>query len=155
MSTILLIIAGLYVAAVLLAFTGFAYMLIVGHLEKLEHEQTLIDQQANHIAQTALGEQLNREANQKAFEQQGISKFRTEIARLGGDLAKVEEKLGSKIKAVSSEVHETELAKSRAIILNLDDQLARFNVPFAGQTEPTNVAVAIPPGEGTALGSPV
>lgn len=114
MSTILLILAGLFVAAVLLGLTGLACMLTVGRLEKFDAEANLLDTQASHVDQTRASEAVLLKETIVAYEKQGANKLRSEIARLGGDLAAVEKSIGSKIKAVSLEDHETALARLKA-----------------------------------------
>lgn len=124
LNTLLLILATLtgFALSVLAATAGAA--LLRAKLDKSDAETNLIDQQASHVEQTKQAEAANLKETIKAFEGQGVNKFRTEIARLGGDLAKVEEKLGSKISgAISLTAHEEALAKSRKIVLDLEERI--------------------------------
>lgn len=129
MSIILQIIAGLYVFAVTLAFGGLAYLVVSNRAFKNVSEVDLLKAQADHVRQTAAREKADVAESVKAYEAQGVNKFRTEIARLGGNLAEIEKQLGSKIKAVSLEVHtqalknhEEVLAETNKVIADLKAQ---------------------------------
>lgn len=110
MSIIPQIIAGLYVLAVTIAIFGAVYMLVADRTFKTTAEVNLLKSQAEHVDLTKQAEAANLKETIKAYEGQGVNKFRTEIARLGGDLGEIEKKLGSKIKAVSLAEHEAKLA---------------------------------------------
>ncbi len=125
MSILIQILAGLYVLAVTVAVLGLAYFLALDRGSKIWAEIELLKSQAAHVDQTKAAEALNSEKLVKSYEQQGANKLRTEIARLGGDLAKIEEKLGSKIKAVANEAHVALVTELGARITALEAEIAR------------------------------
>jgi hypothetical protein len=101
-----------------------------------EAQSDLLGAQAAHVNQQAEAELLLRENTIKAYEQQGVSKFKTELARGTKDavsgttrafnIREIEAKLGSKILGFSPEEHEKELAQSRKIILDLQSTIALY-----------------------------
>lgn len=102
--------------------------IVTGHFEALKGkmlaETKVLHEQANHVFQTARAEALNAESLIRSYEQQGVNKFKTELARLGGaagtDLRAIEQKIGSKIAGYSLAEHEAQLAIARKRILDLE-----------------------------------
>lgn len=90
MSTLLLLL--------LIPLLGTALVLAFRHsdaiINKLAAEVKVAHEQAAHIKQTAAVEFSTLESTIKAYERQGANKLRTELSQLGGDIVKIEEKLG-------------------------------------------------------------
>ncbi len=157
-TTILITLAAAFGLLVLTGLYGQLHRHAQAKAENLEAQSNLLREQAAHVAQNVASEATQQEALIKSYEKQGANKLRSEIARLGGDLRKVEEQLGSKLKGLTPEEHETELAKSRKIILDLQDQVDKLTPPaligqLGGSGTAANAVSAVPIGETTALGS--
>lgn len=130
----LIVIAVSVTAVSAIAIVGF---LATAYKDKLQAETILVDAQANHVEQTAEVELNTLAETIKAHEKNGANKLRGEIARLGGDLKLIEDKLGSKITgAISLAEHEKILAKSREIVTALNQQLENSSPVFSGQPSP-------------------
>jgi hypothetical protein len=129
-------VAGIFV------ISYFGADFFVKQARKVSAETRLTDAQARHVDQTALVEKNTLEATIKAHEQNGANKLRTEIARtLGGDLAKIEAKIGSKITgAISLADHEAKLARSREIILALEAKVDALENPPAAAERDSSVS---------------
>ncbi len=106
---------------------------------KVDAERELLNAQADHVTQQASAELLLREQTIAAYEKQGVSKFKTELARLGLGVRELEAKIGSKIKGFSVEEHEKELAISRKIILDLQSTIDGF-----AKANMSDVATSVP-----------
>ena len=88
-----LLFASVYAVKAYFLLSAYA----VRKLEKLDAETFLLEEQASHVKQTAEVERTTLDATIKAHEKQGANKLRTEIARLGGDIPKIEALIGSKL----------------------------------------------------------
>jgi len=160
LNQILLVLAALAFLVTAGAAAFATYFKTIDSSIKTTAEVDLINAQANHVEAQAAAEDLLRENTIKAYEQQGASKFKVELARLNGDIREVEKKIGSKLKGFTPEEHEKELAVARKRILDLEDSIEALRgnekpleyLSSAGGDAPKEITADTSKGERAAIG---